>query len=331
MTTLLFLLTLLAQADDMEPLKTSVEVENVRGREIEIAVTCDFHPQTLSVGDLLYVQAATKNISQELLAYGYNRVISSCLVNDSRFFAYDARVQRRGETEFGSGVSDSMEIQPSLAGMHILGASGAHVGNTLQPGGMVTTKFPPCFVPKAMEYNKPIWMWDDSAKEEILLFSFRTSFTISPPPGGTAYERYAHRTEKCVQISQELRIKQRPKEEIQLVMEWSKKTNSFAIDNVFLYYDNGGEFLLTAKQWQEFEEKLTPGTLRNYIRVSRTLVEIAQDENKGKRQEFFNEMLEWINELHPLEKEGLTKRACEIVRENTDKFDREIAMPAVVP
>ena len=84
----------------------------------------------------------------------------------------------------------------------------------------------------------------------------------------------------------------------------------------------------TFTEWREFEEKLTPGTLRNFIRVQRTLVEIGQNENKGKRQAMFDEMLAWINELHPFEKEGLTKQAYEIVKQNhTTYFGAEIAVP----
>ena len=45
----------------------------------------------------------------------------------------------------------------------------------------------------------------------------------------------------------------------------------------------------------------------------------------------FNEMLEWIDELHPLEREGLTLRAYGIVANEQWRwltFDDEIALPA---
>ena len=122
--------------------------------------------------------------------------------------------------------------------------------------------------------------------------------------------------------STEMQFKPRPNEELQLIKEWYERTKRFE--------DLWSVDAPTPTEWQEFEEKLSPGTLRNFIRMLRTLTEIAQDENKGKRQEMFDEMLNWLNELHPLEKEGLTLRIRQIVNANGELFGNEIVVPARV-
>jgi len=319
MSTLLFLLTLMLPMEDSEQLQTSVRVEPPRGKEVKIAVTCDFYPKTLSVGDVLYVQTITKNITQEPLEYFYRKWYPS-LANDSRFATYNALVQRNGLSGFGSGISDSMQIETEDGyGMYTPSPPMIYPHkNTLQPGDVITTQFPPCFIPKAREYDKPVWVWDDKTKWEIMLLGFRT--WLEGTDGSS-------RTRTEIHISQELKIKQRPQEELQLIREWSGETANF--DSRLLFVNNRHTKQFTAEHWREFEEKLTPGTLRNFIRVQRTLVEISQDENKGKRQAMLDEMLVWINELHQLEKEGLTKRAYELITPvvRVRIFENEIAVP----
>ena len=322
MTTLLLLLTLLVQAEDAEQLKTSVEIKPPSGKEAQIAITCDFYPKTLTVGEILYVQLDMKNISREPFEYFYFR--------SSRYFLQDAEktaVQRRGERLDGKGFSSAAHGHISFFPPD--DPMIPYNKHTLQPGGTITIKFLPCFVPSAGEsgiptsaWNAPILTWNDVSEERVLIFSF--DFGTSSTP--------ISKDEPPVQISQELKFKQRPKEELQLIKEWSEKTNNFSSRLVF--FNNRMTEYFTVAQWREFEEKLTPGTLRNYIRVNRTIVEIAQDENKGKRQELFNEMLKWFDTLHPLEKEGLTKRAYEIVEKHYDPaglrrdcFDHEIVLP----
>jgi hypothetical protein len=177
----------------------------------------------------------------------------------------------------------------------------------------------PLLVPTPDQYDRQLWAWNDFGKEERVLLTFITSLH-SIRKEDSENSRFTGYEPNTVAITQELKIKPRSQEELDLIKEWYDKTQKF---NIFRPANPP-----TAAEWREFEEQLTPGTLRNHIRVKRTLVEIAQDENKGKRQAMFDEMLEWIDELHPLEKQGLTKQAFEIVRPlQTMLFGNEINVP----
>jgi len=339
LTTLLISFTFLAQAD--EPCQLPIYILTTSGASARssahIDVSCEMYPTTLSVGDVMYARITVKNIT-DIPLESYHDAYTHQSVG--RSFSPLVWVRRNSSGEFCRGtfaemvpiygkrvgISDSRPFTPAPPR-----PSQALPGRVLKPGETETAFFRPFFVPIPDVYDEPVWTWDDLAKEEKMLLGISTS-------KGTrgVSEETSPRRESCnIHIVQELKIKQRPKEKQQLIKEWHDKTWSWSEDNgTFhnLWYTDEGK-TLTAEQWREFEEKLTPGTLRNYIRVNRTLVEIAQDENKGKRQELFNEMLKWFDTLHPLEKEGLTKRAYEIVRRyesdsyRVKVFGHEITVP----
>ena len=268
-------------------------------------------PKILTVGDIIYVKVTAKNITQEPI--NYDRY-SYTLGNDN--FIMGVLLDKSGSTGFGSGNSDRIELlSPFPIGTP---TPGYPPKETLQTGNTLVSGPQAVFVPPPSHYERQFWAWDDSTNEKRTLFSFNNSLSnVDRDANSKILSTSSHH----VTVFQELVIKSRPNEELQLIKEWHEKAGF----ERGLRYDN----TTPAEQWREFEGKLTPGTLRNYTRMIRTLVEIAQDENQGKRQELFNEMLKWIDELPPLEKEGLTKKAYDIVksqRHNTNFWD-EITIP----
>jgi hypothetical protein len=294
---LLFLLTCLMPMDDSGQLQTYIKVETLRS-ESQIGVSCEVFPKTLTVGDMLYVKAITKNISQEPLEYA----IHFCTLGSDNFLM-SASIQR-SNTMGPVGTSFGPIVYPTLNG----GYTPLRVPtNTLQPGNTLASCPRPFFVPTPNQYDSPLWVWNDLGKEERVLLTIKTllySIRMDESANSTIEKRKSESYR--VEITQELKIKPRPNEELQLIKEWFERTREWR--NIWKADSP------TAAEWREFEEKLTPGTLRNHIRMICTLVEIAQDENKEKRKQMFDEMLEWINELHPFEKESLIKRAYEIIK-----------------
>jgi len=323
MSTLLFLLTFLLAMDDSEQLQTYIRLSSFMRANSEpfdrekllsssFDVSCEIFPKILTVGDVVYVKVATKNITQEPIEYD----LRSFGFGNHSFITGDVFWDKSGSTGFGLGNSDRIELLPPFP----IGTPtpGYPPKKTLPPDNTLVSGPQAVFVPPSSNYDRPFWAWDDSTDGERILFSFNSILSnVDRDANSILLSTSLH----SVMVFQELKIKSRPKEELQLIKEWHEKTGF----ERGLRYDN----TTSPDQWREFEGKLTPGTLRNYIRMIRTLVEIAQDESKGKRQEQFNSMLQWIDGLHPLEKEGLTKKAYEIVksqRNNTTFWD-EITIP----
>jgi len=264
--------------------------------------SCEVFPKILTVGDVLYIKATIRNNSQEPLEYTFR----PGALGHERFLIGFAELSKDSSAGFGPEKSDVIPLRTVSVPVGLRPLPPTRIlssGSTLISG-------PDCvFLPPPGNYDRQSWLRDDLAEGEKILFTVQTSLVI---PNAA----------RRMTIAQELIVKPRPKDELQFIKEWRAKGWTF--ENLWYSAPPG---LTTAAQWREFEEGLTPGTLRNYIRVNRTLVEIAQDENKGKRQELFNEMFKWFDELHPLEKEGLTKRAYEIVMAHPSRFDNEIAVP----
>lgn len=124
-------------------------------------------------------------------------------------------------------------------------------------------------------------------------------------------------------VYQEVLVKPRPEAELKSIADWYEKVDM---------YENDWPKKLkaaTAEEWKEFEEKLSEGTFRNFIHMTRDMVEIACIESFGKRADKFAEMQKWIAKLHPLEAEGLTKRAVEIVEHFPQKLNNEIDLEKI--
>jgi len=291
-----------------------------------IEISCEVFPQTLTVGDRLYVKPFTKNISQETLEY---RPIVCTLGADpsvGRFIYSPNPIHTRIRENSSRGLNENLpdegwenlQIYPGIPLEQLMPGTQGQVMRlpikTLMPGDTLISGTQSFFLPFPGEYDRQFWT--DLSIETIMLLRFRTDLSGRVPTATRP------RTPGGVRIYPELKIRPRPEVELQLIKEWYDKTHQF----VNLSPVTGSP---KPAEWQEFEEKLTPGTLRNHIRMLRTLVEITQDENKGKRQAMFNEMLKWFDELHPHEKEGLTQQAYEKVKERQQRLDNEIALPVV--
>ena len=298
---LLFCLTFMLPLDEPEQLQTYIRVESY-GQEPQIGVFCDIFPKTLTVGDMLYINVTTKNISKKDLKYKlYLNTLGRPYTIGSDGLLLGTVTIHRNSTEELAGASFGYIVRAAMPPAYSLNIPTC----ILQSESTMTAYVRPLLVPTPDHYDRPLWVWNDFGKEERVLLTFNTTL-YSARTESTGISAVEKSETNSVTVTQELKIKPRPKEELQLIKEWYEKTRWFGN---FWRADSP-----TAMEWREFEEQLTPGTLRNRIHMIRTLVEIAQDENKGKRQAMFDEMLAWINELHPLEKEGLTKQAYEIVR-----------------
>lgn len=295
MTTLLFLLSsLLMPMDDSDQLQTYIR-PSLATRGSLINASCEVYPKNLMVGDLLYVKVTAKNISGEALEY----LLSDHTLSSDSFIFGPVSIMKNSSDGFGLGNSCFIKIYEPPAGIPMPAPPKKKI---LQPDEMIAAGPQPVFLPSPDEYDIPFWLWDDSAKEEKMLLSFSTMLRIES-------DSISMRTGANAAVQQELKILPRSESELQLIKEWYDKTRKFRN-----FRSSSGATVPTPAEWREFEEKLTPGTLRNHIRMIRTLVEIPLDENDGKRQQLFDEMLEWIDGLPPLEKEALTNRAYEIVR-----------------
>ena len=320
MTTLLFLLTFLMPMEDSEQLQTYIRLASSTrsnaepiGRErtqsSSFDVSCETFPKMLTAGDIVYVKVVAKNITQEPIEYD-PRPFG---LGNHNFITGGIFLDKSGSTGFGFGNSDRIALASSSMVTQRINPK-----MTVQPDKTLISGPQAVFVPPSSNYDRPFWAWDDSIDEERILFNLSSTLSnVDKDANSIILSTSLH----SVIVFQELKVRPRPKEELQLIKEWHEKTG--------FEHNTRRDTVTTSEQWREFEGKLTPGTLRNYIRMIRTLVKIAQDESKGKRQELFNEMLKWIGELPPLEKEGLTKKAYEIVksqRQNTTFWD-EITIP----
>jgi len=319
MTTLLLLLTLLTPLEDSEQLQAHYKISNLRGfEESQIEVFGGVYPKTLVVGDLVYIVVEVKNISQEPLEYC---PAVEYLGQNIRFVRGFAVQNGSVSTDWHRGDSESIGLSdspPVFEEGHWIAVS--YGIKTLLPGDSMVCGPQSVFVPTPNNFDKPFWSWEEVGKAEKKRLRFGTSLiNTNRRPGAPYLFTEIH----GIAITQELIFHPRPNAELQLIKEWFEKTGA---RNWWRIWNADSS---TAADWREFEEKLTPGTLRNFIRVHRTLVEIGQDESKGKRQAMFDEMLAWINELHPLEKEGLTKRAYELITPvvRVRIFENEIAVP----
>jgi len=321
MTTLLFALAFTVLTDDSEQLRTYFEPISLSGsqppaiREVveQIGYSCDVFPKTLTVGDRMYIKVAGRNLTRHPLEYTCD---PSTLGADKVGVGYLltlVSIERNRKEDY---VSRNVTLPGYIPGLY--------PREVLQPGKTLESNLLPFFVPNPDGYGRQFWVWDDFDKEEKMLLRFRIKLHTYRREDTDDYT-----TEKMVLntvgISQEVLVKPRPTEELQLIKEWYDKVRlSIPVT------PQGLAKCPSPNEWKEFEEKLTPGTLRNYVRMMRILVEIFQDENRGKRQEMVDEMLKWIDELHPLEKEGLTRTAYEIIKNRqSNGFGVEITVPAV--
>ena len=326
MTTLFFLLAFLMPMNETEQLPTYVKVDFIpltrEKLESQIGISCDISPKTLTVGDILYINITTQNISEEPLKYerrlntlGRPNTLARPNTLVSAGLLPNIVTVHRNSSMGLVGASFGYIVEPTAPPAYKLNES----TSILQPGDTMTAYARPLLVPTPNQYDRQLWAWNDFGKEERVLLTFSTDLK-SVRTEGTGISAVERSDSYSVTIIQELKIKSRPQKELDLIKEWYIKTRGFSS----LWRTDSP----IATEWREFEEQLTPGTLRNHIRMISTLVEIAQDENKGKRQAMFDEMLEWIDELHPLEKQRLTKQAFEIVRPlQTMLFGNEINVP----
>ena len=317
MTTLLFLLSFLVLTDESEQLATYITLHlpvvastegNNTERKSPIEVSCEVFPKTLTAGDALYVRVAAKNISQEPIVY---RVAAEgALGCDFRFFCGHVGLLKGGSSTSVPARVNGFEISLLSTGVVAIPPV---FKDTLLPGSVSVSGPQTVFIPPLIYHGQSLWARDDFSKEEKYLMVFGTSL-------GRLHEEPRKSERYSIRIMQELRIKPRPKEELQLMKEWYGKTWFYACSR-------HSDYQPSPDAWREFEEKLTPGTLRNRIRVVRTITDIMQDANKGKRQKMFDEMLKWIDELHPLEKEGLTQYAYFEAYLNSFKHGEEFFFP----
>ena len=380
MRSLLFVLVCALLIEDAEQLETHVKhyppfgsrSEGVRredGRYVKrspFEISFEAFPRTPMVGDVVYIQASTKNITDEPFRYEFYRVgriaytrhegilgtdpfLGSdffamrwdfLLGNDS-FIQEIVTVKKNVSTVPDDGHAETMEESwiniklPGTVSQSVLRellmppritvtprpggtALQRHMATLrrqkiLQPGGTMLSGPDYFMAPFPDDYNEQFW--DSLADEERMTFTFGAGLRIINEKLSNTVDWWN------MTCSMEMKIIPRPKEELDLIEKWwYDKTKNF--ENIWSVDSP------KPAEWREFEEKLTPGTLRNYVRMIRTLLEMMPDENEGKRQEMFDEMLKWIDELHPLEKEGLTKHAYEIVM-NRIGLREEITLPAV--
>lgn len=302
MSILLFWMFFVLQ-EDINQLHTYVTVQEKK--DVQIDAACEVYPKVLAIGDILYAKITVKNIAQEPLefvpfsrAYEGRSFMKGAIIKEVSTY-YCQGSKGRVSSTFGSVYYPAL-IRPhgNVPKIKLLSESNYIVG----PG--------PLFIPFPDCYSDDFWKFKNFTNDVCVIFAFGSMVDM------------CH-----ISVHQELKIKARPESELQLIKEWYDQTKwySSSIMPEFLWPQDTS--LPTPKQWREFEEKLTPGTFRNYIRMIRSLVEIAQQENRGKRKEQFEEMLKWFDELHSLEKEGLTKRAYEIIRQHPSIFGHEISIP----
>ncbi|MGL6196709.1 MAG: hypothetical protein ACRC2T_18000 [Thermoguttaceae bacterium] len=298
MFTFLTFLMLFAQPVDAEELQTYIRTPQTREVSINgqtktvvsnIDIACEFFPKQLTVGDMMYVKITTKNITDEPLECFFG---DGTLGSDRFISAIIADIN--ASNGFGSGKSDVIIIsRPPICTF----GPEPKPQKTLQPNDTMVSG-PQCFIlPLPENFDHKLWTWDDLTKEEKILITTNVFLSTFDP----ASQSLGNKRHNAILILQELKIKPRQKEELNLIKKWYEKTNKFSIGST---PDSP-----TAVQWLEFEEKLTPGTLRNYIHMVGTIVKIKKTENTEERQKLLDEMSKWTDELNPLEKEGLTKLA----------------------
>ena len=291
--------------------------------ERRIEVSCEVFPQTLTVGDKLYVKFSTKNISQETLECFPFRGTLGADPSVGRFINSPVLLYTRICENSSRGLNlspreewEELQIYPGIPPEQLAGLGGGYIPirrlriKTILPADTLISGPQSFFLPFPGEYGRQFWA--DLSTETIMLLSFSTTLD------GRVPSKTRLITLGKVHVYPELKIRPRSEAEFHLIKAWYDKTERF--ENIWSADSP------KSCEWREFEEKLTPGTLRNYARMLHSLVEIAQDKNKGKRQEQFNGMLKWIDELHPLEKEALTEQAYEIVKKRKGLRD-EIATP----
>ena len=311
MTTFVILLAFL-MSDDAEQLRTYFEPISLQAGFKEtkagehIGYSCDVYPKTLMVGDRMYIQVAGRSNRGHSLEYTLDPYTLGC---DS--FQTTVSIERNSVTAVNEGSRQDYIVVRGSPPPDYFFRQQQFPRKELRPGETLVSNVRPFFMPTPAGYDSQFWAWNDSDKDEKMLMEFWVelyTFHKEVADDSVTERRFAN----GIKINQEVLIKPRPKEELQLIKEWHDKIWWFS------FYGNVS-YPLASKQWretewQELEEKLTPGTLRNYVRMFRTLREVVQDENKGKHQALFNEnVLKWINELHPLEKKSLTETAYRLI------------------
>ena len=261
-----------------------VQHETVHPPHVQLATSLDVFPKTLIAGDILYVKQTWKNISSEPLEYP-----SPDRSRHQNTFLWlgDNALESKFADRLPGGI-------PNLARQK----------KVLKPGATVEM-FQSFFVPHEKDYDKHVLALNDTGDTEKMMFTFYTSLFTFLSDDSENSRIVSHRA----RIFQELNIKPRPEEELLFIMDCRKR-------GLMPFHGNCDHDHPSLAEWREFENKLTPGTLRNQFRMFRTLFEISRYGTNGNKQDQVEELLKWINTLHPLEKEGLTLLVHQIVVTN---------------